>query len=202
MWETQVRSVGWEDPLEKAMATYSSTLAWKIPWTEEPDRLQSMGLQRVGHDWVTSLHFTSLLDVIRASLVAQWWRICLPMPEVKVLIPGKIPWRGERGNPLQYACMENSMDRGAWWATVHRVTKSWTRLKQLDMHTCTRCYKMKYLRRRKRLSLFLGSICNLSLKQLVYCYWVYSKENPVLTHIWKNGLWEVRNSWPSCNNIY
>ena len=50
VWETQVRSLGWEDPLEKEMATYSSTLAWKIPWTEEPGRLQLMGSQRVGHD--------------------------------------------------------------------------------------------------------------------------------------------------------
>ena len=50
MWETQVRSLGREDPLEKEMAIYSSTIAWKIPWTEEPDRLQLMGLQRVGHD--------------------------------------------------------------------------------------------------------------------------------------------------------
>ena len=50
MWETQVRSLGQEDPLEKEMATHSSTLAWKIPWTEEPGRLQYMGSQRVGHD--------------------------------------------------------------------------------------------------------------------------------------------------------
>ena len=50
MWETQVQSLGWEDPLEKEMAPHSSTLAWKIPWTEEPGRLQSMGLQRVRHD--------------------------------------------------------------------------------------------------------------------------------------------------------
>ena len=49
MWETQVQSLGWEDPLEKEMATHSSTLAWKIPWTEEHGRLQSMGSQRVGH---------------------------------------------------------------------------------------------------------------------------------------------------------
>ena len=49
-WETQVRSLGWEDPLEKEMATHSSTLAWKIPWTKEPGRLQSMESQRVGHD--------------------------------------------------------------------------------------------------------------------------------------------------------
>ena len=50
MWETQVRSLGREDPLEKEMAINSSTIAWKIPWTEEPGRLQSMGSQRVGHD--------------------------------------------------------------------------------------------------------------------------------------------------------
>ena len=50
MWETQVRFLGREDPLEKEIAIYSSSLAWKIPWTEEPDRLQSMGSQRVGHD--------------------------------------------------------------------------------------------------------------------------------------------------------
>ena len=55
MWETQVQSLGQEDPMEKEMATHSSTLAWKIPWIEEPCRLQSLGLQRVRHDCVTSL---------------------------------------------------------------------------------------------------------------------------------------------------
>ena len=50
VWETQVRSLGWEDPLEEEMATHSSTLAWRIPWTEEPGGLQSMGSQRFGHD--------------------------------------------------------------------------------------------------------------------------------------------------------
>ena len=55
MRETQVRSLDREDPLEKEMAAHSSTLAWKIPWTEESDRLQSMGSQRVRHYWVTSL---------------------------------------------------------------------------------------------------------------------------------------------------
>ena len=50
MQETGVQSLGWEDPLEKEMATYPSTLAWKISWTEEPGRLQSMGSQRVGQD--------------------------------------------------------------------------------------------------------------------------------------------------------
>ena len=50
MQETWVQSLGQEDPLEKEMATHSITLAWKIPWMEEPGKLQSMGLQRVGHD--------------------------------------------------------------------------------------------------------------------------------------------------------
>ena len=50
MWETRVQSLGQEDPLEKEMVTHSSTLAWKIPWKEEPGGLQSMGSKRVGHD--------------------------------------------------------------------------------------------------------------------------------------------------------
>ena len=53
MQETQVRSLGWEDPLEKEMATHSSIPAWRIPWTEEPGGLQSTGSQRVRHDWAT-----------------------------------------------------------------------------------------------------------------------------------------------------
>ena len=55
MQKTQVQSLGWEDPLEKEMAAHSSILTWKIPWISEPGRLPSMGLQRVGHDWATSL---------------------------------------------------------------------------------------------------------------------------------------------------
>ena len=50
MWEIWVQSLGWEEPLEKGMATHSSVLAWRIPWTEEPGGLQSMGSPRVGHD--------------------------------------------------------------------------------------------------------------------------------------------------------
>ena len=50
MQETQFRSLGWEDPLEKEMATHSSILAWRISWMEEPGGLQSIGLQRVGHE--------------------------------------------------------------------------------------------------------------------------------------------------------
>ena len=53
--ETQVQSPGWEDPWEKEMAAHSSILAWRIPWTEEPGRLQSMGSQRVRYDWAANI---------------------------------------------------------------------------------------------------------------------------------------------------
>ena len=66
VWGTRVQSLGRGDPLEKGMATHSSTLAWKIPWMEEPGMLQSMGLQRVGHDGAASLSlfFSLLLNLV------------------------------------------------------------------------------------------------------------------------------------------
>ena len=69
MRETWVWSLGWEDPLEKEMATHSSVLAWIIPWTGEPSGLQSTGLQRVGHDWATSLHFFKHLSTVISFLL-------------------------------------------------------------------------------------------------------------------------------------
>ena len=65
-WETRVQSLGQEGPLEKEMATHSSILAWRIPWTEEPGRLQSKGLQRVRHDSATSLSLS-------LSRLIQWF---------------------------------------------------------------------------------------------------------------------------------
>ena len=56
MRETRVQSLSWEDPLEKELATHSSILAWRIPWTEDPRGLESMGSQRFGHNWVTGTH--------------------------------------------------------------------------------------------------------------------------------------------------
>ena len=82
MQETQVQSLGQEDPLEQKMAIHSSTIAWKIPWTEEPGRLQSMGSQRVGHDWATSLSlsFTFIYKgtwtSVKFGMVAKGRRSC------------------------------------------------------------------------------------------------------------------------------
>ena len=76
--ETRVRSLCWEDPLEKEMATHCSILAWRIPWMEEPSRLQSMRSQGIGHDWVTllSLSFTQL--IIATDLKALSYSIHSP----------------------------------------------------------------------------------------------------------------------------
>ena len=82
MQETRVRSLGREGPLDKEMATHSSIHAWKIPWTEEPGGLQSMGLQRVGHDWATSLlHFSLLFFFNSRKALANSPSSCLTQLE-------------------------------------------------------------------------------------------------------------------------
>ena len=89
------------------MAPHSSTLAWKIPWMEEPGRLQSMGSLRVGHNWATSLSLFTFL---------HWRRKWQPTP---VFLPGE------------------SQGRGAWWAAVYGVAQSWTWLKWLSSSSST-----------------------------------------------------------------
>ena len=90
--------------LEKEMATHCSVLAWRIPGTGDPGGLPSMGSNRGGHDWSN----------LAAAAVHRF---------------------GERnGNPLQYSCLKNSMDSGAWWGAVHGAAQSQTWLKRLSMH--------------------------------------------------------------------
>ena len=74
--KTQVWSLGQEDPLQKGMATHSSILAWRLPWTEGPDRLQSMGSQRVGHDWVTNTISLSRKQVVHTYNKKEGIRGC------------------------------------------------------------------------------------------------------------------------------
>ena len=97
-----ILGLGSQSFMEKAMATHSSALAWKIPWMEEPGRLQSMGSRRVGHDWATSLSLFTFL---------HWRRKWQP---TLVFLPGE------------------SQGRGAWWAVVYGVAQSRTRLKWLS----------------------------------------------------------------------
>ena len=93
------------------MAPHSSTLAWKIPWTKEPGGLQSMGPLRVGPTERLHFHFSP-------SCIGEG-----------------------NGNLLQYSCLENPRDGGAWWAAVYGVAQSWTRLKQLSSSSSSRCFK-------------------------------------------------------------
>ena len=87
--------------------SHSSTLAWKIPWMEEPGRLQSMGLLRVEHDWATSL---SCIGEGNSNPLQCYFLFF----------------------SLQCSCLENPRDGGAWWAAVYGVTQSQTRLKRLS----------------------------------------------------------------------
>ena len=84
MWETWVRSLGQEDPLEKKMATYSSILAWKISWMEKLGGLQSTGLQRVEHDWATSLPYSGKLSQILWEPLYEVGSISYKYPFIKV----------------------------------------------------------------------------------------------------------------------
>ena len=93
MW---VRSLGREDFLEEGMATHSNILAWRIPWTEEPDVLQSMGYQRVGHDWV-------IFTLFGTSLVFQWLSCYTSKAGGMASIPGletKIPHAPQYGQKI------------------------------------------------------------------------------------------------------
>ena len=106
MQETQVQSLGQKNTLEKEMTTHSSILAWKILWTEEPSRLQSMGSQRVGHDWVTS-HIQSVnrprsgpkhLPTMRETWVQSLGQEDLLEKEMEThssILAWKIPWTEE-----------------------------------------------------------------------------------------------------------
>ena len=132
MQETWVWSLSREDPLEKERATHSSILAWRSPWTEEPGRLQSMGLRRVRHDCVTNslFHFSythtythtgfhdgsnsaeSACSAEDTGLIPEWGRP-----------PGEV-----NGYPLQYSHLDNYMDSEAGRAKDHGVSKSRTQL--------------------------------------------------------------------------
>ena len=114
------------------MATHSSVLAWRIPGMAEPGGL-SMGSHRVGHDW-SDLAAAAALVNPGASVGKE--SICnAEVSGAKGSIPGsgRSPGGGH-GNPLQYPCLENPMNRGAWRATVHGVAKGQTRLKWLSTH--------------------------------------------------------------------
>ena len=122
MCETWVQSLDWEDPLEKGKATHSSRLAWRIrglysPWGHKESQ-------------PSDFHFLSSKDVSSVALVAKNPTANAGDIRDTSSIPGlgRSPGGGH-GNPLQYSCLENLMDRAAWQTTVHKVANSQTRVK-------------------------------------------------------------------------
>ena len=103
--------MNYADFSEKAMAPHSSTFAWKIPWTEKPGRLQSMGL--LESDTTEQLHFHFSLSCIGEG----------------------------NGNPLQCSCLKNPRDGGAWWAAVYGVAQNQTRLKRFSISSSMLTFK-------------------------------------------------------------
>ena len=87
VWETQVRSLGQEDPQEKEMATHSSTLAWEIPWTEEPGGLQSIGSQRFRHNWATSQQQKQTKSSLTGTAARGFSLASSPSSHVPLLFP-------------------------------------------------------------------------------------------------------------------
>ena len=116
MQETRVRFLGREDPLEKEMATHSSILAWRMPWTEEPVQATVHGVARVGQDLATQPPPPSVVKNPPANAGDARDRGSIPGS-------GRSPGGGH-GNPLQYSCLEDPVDGGAWQATVYRVAES------------------------------------------------------------------------------
>ena len=127
------------------MTPHSSTLAWKILWTEEPGKLQSMGLLRVGNDWAISLSLFTFMHWRRkwqptpVSCLKNprnggaWWAAVYGVAQSRTRLKQLSSSSGEgNGNPLQCSCLENPRNGGAWWAAVYGAAESRTRLKWLS----------------------------------------------------------------------
>ena len=163
------------------MAPYSSTLAWKIPWTEEPGRLQTIGSRRVGHDWATSLSLFPFMN---------WRRKWPPTP---VFLPGE------------------SQGQGAWWAAVYGVAQSRTRLKRLSSSTKKPRKTPKQGEESKEICDFTLYSCDcgiiLRTRKLKIYKWIFSStclvlvilaqgSNPHLSLLhWQAGSFTIRTTW-------
>ena len=153
----------YEDGTEKAMAPHSSTYAWKVPWTEEPGRLQSMG--SLESKTTERLHFHFSLSCIGEG----------------------------NGNPLQCSCLENPRDGEAWWAAVHWVAQSWTRLKWLSSSSSS----MRMGRKEQRIISELG----MNMYTLLYLKWItnkdlfYSMWNSAQCYVAAWMRWEIGGEW-------
>ena len=148
MWETQVQSLGQEAPLEKEMATHSTILAWRIPWTEEPGGLQSLVSQRVGHDWATSLsRFTfPRTEATRIKQTKVWGR--------KIILS----WAADSCFYPEGICCFVVWPRN--WVRPRQKVSSGSKKARETFSDCTRLrWQIGNLRDLKHIASFLRGVC-------------------------------------------
>ena len=141
--EAWIWSLGWKDPLEESMATYSSILAWEIPWTEEPAGLQSMGSQRVRHDWSDLAHTHAYMRRPKEEWVTPWvtyLKYHLPLKTKEkgvcvcvcvwsggyVKLPGKEQYKQERGRFVRLKIVPSPLSF-LWFKVVLLFLVQWKR---------------------------------------------------------------------------
>ena len=126
MQETQVPSLGRENPLEKEMATHSSILAWRIPWTEEPGGLQSTGSQRVGHNWATSLSLSFFPLTSSIGITSE-----KAMAPHSSTLAWKIPWTEETGRLQSMGSLSRARLSDFTFTFFHVLESHWEKYWEL-----------------------------------------------------------------------
>ena len=172
MWETQVWSLGRENPLEKEMATHSSVLTWKIPWTKESSRRQSMESQRVGHDWLTSLSLSTDMNWELPDVQAGFRNGRGTRNQI-----ASISWIIEKEREFQkniyfcfidYAKAFDCVDHNELWEILKKI--------QIPYHiTCLliNLYAVKKQQSESDLEQWTGSKLGKEYIKVVYCHHVY-----------------------------
>ena len=166
MQETQVRSLGQEDPLEKEIATHSSVLAWEIPWIEEPGRLQSMGWQRIGQDWETKQQqidrYVCMLSSYQRLLEMEFLHQC-----------AQTLWKAP-ATGTQIACRLPAALHVCQWpllpAALRALSVATATLASFDYHYC--CYPVSNWEAKKMGSYYMHPVIFTSLSTKTFCSFV------------------------------
>ena len=170
----RVRSLGWEDPLEKEMTTHFSNLAWRIPWTEKPGGLQSMGSPRVAHNWATK-HLASLASVLEAECCLQFlfsstesgaWRSThvLPQPVFLIMKPKHRP-RPSSGWQPELPLQGSKYHLLALWSVV------------FEAYSSSEVYTLSFVSPWQTLCTYSPGICQApTMRHMLHCAWRHKGE--------------------------
>ena len=143
MQGTWVQSLGWEDPLEEGMTTYSSVLAWRISWTEGPSWLQSVGSQRIGHDWATKhkqRRVCTGINWLATQVETQW--VIWTMPVLSSLVVLKVA--------SLLSLSQRPFETVFLSASALLTSRNCNTIATLDMHLCTLSILVFYIQKRIR----------------------------------------------------